>query len=835
MPSLQGDEGAITGFYGEKKRERKIIEKPMFFSDAKNEEQSVYIDKLEKNIKEKDEIIAHIKEKANGLNVENEKLQNTIQELNNQLDESQNQIEELHEIVTKFTQQKVEKVPDIDVDTCNKRIFELEKLLEQQKNIDRVMRFKAGQMFLANLDKPLRKMPEISEEENAFKNDDFNPEDDNVLVRLFRKLEENPPTLYQRLQNADSRNTGILTLSELTTVFEAIKISPQDMISMTKFVNAFGKGSSSIKINEFMNHLNERATLREDWERQLMTRIVSYFRELNMTITNAFAFFDSDESGCISIEEMETALKTMKIIVPRRDLKALFSIMDKDNNGKISLDEFSEKLLESGGEFLNNEEVEDQKEFEPDNNEDVQQNIEQKDAINTEEEGANLETVKMQASEIPEKEVAVEEKKQSVNPTEKKEIVQEKKQIVNPTEKKEDEAITEQIISPEKDKNKQQKPKKKNLYSWGLGSHGVLGNKSEQKEITPFLVTLEKTAGEPVALSTGGFLSVCLTSLGYVYTFGSNVYHRGGHADIENSIKIPKRIPNIPKIAKIAAGDWHMIAISEAGECYAVGNNKSGALGTGNSMDCPSFTLIPNLNDIVFISAGHGYSMFIDRNNKLYSTGLGLMTGNPGKENQLIPTIVSPLSEESIISVSCGYVHCAAVSKEGKLYTWGSSAYYQLGHGNSRPQKKPKLVEALKDIIVIQASCTRTDKYCHTGCLDINGEVYTWGSGCKGKLGHAATWSHEDPADELLPKKIEALKGIKIKEIICPGLHSAVLSEDGKLYTFGCGSDGRLGHPEYQGHKYLYKEPLPRIVDKFSGMTVEVVTSSYYHMLAIAS
>ena len=35
--------------------------------------------------------------------------------------------------------------------------------------------------------------------------------------------------------------------------------------------------------------------------------------------------------------------------------------------------------------------------------------------------------------------------------------------------------------------------------------------------------------------------------------------------------------------------------------------------------------------------------------------------------------------------------------------------------------------------------------------------------------------------------------------------------------TFGCGSDGRLGHPEIGSHKYLYKEPYPKVVMEFEG------------------
>ena len=49
------------------------------------------------------------------------------------------------------------------------------------------------------------------------------------------------------------------------------------------------------------------------------------------------------------------------------------------------------------------------------------------------------------------------------------------------------------------------------------------------------------------------------------------------------------------------------------------------------------------------------------------------------------------------------------------------------------------------------------------------------------------------------------------------GIHSGLYDEEGILYTFGCGSHGRLGHQKYIDGKYvhLYKESQPKRVEFF--------------------
>ncbi len=66
--------------------------------------------------------------------------------------------------------------------------------------------------------------------------------------------------------------------------------------------------------------------------------------------------------------------------------------------------------------------------------------------------------------------------------------------------------------------------------------------------------------------------------------------------------------------------------------------------------------------------------------------------------------------------------------------------------------------------------------------------VYSFGQGAFGQLGHG----EED--DQTKPKLINELRAAstKIKMLACGARHSAALSDNGVLYTWGCNEDGGM-------------------------------------------
>jgi E3 ubiquitin-protein ligase HERC2 len=72
--------------------------------------------------------------------------------------------------------------------------------------------------------------------------------------------------------------------------------------------------------------------------------------------------------------------------------------------------------------------------------------------------------------------------------------------------------------------------------------------------------------------------------------------------------------------------------------------------------------------------------------------------------------------------------------------------------------------------------------------IPLSFQVFSWGEGEDGKLGHNNRLSLDKP------RLIESLKSKRIRDIACGSSHSAAITSNGELYTWGLGEYGRLGH-----------------------------------------
>ncbi len=152
---------------------------------------------------------------------------------------------------------------------------------------------------------------------------------------------------------------------------------------------------------------------------------------------------------------------------------------------------------------------------------------------------------------------------------------------------------------------------------------------------------------------------------------------------------------------------------------------------------------------IVQVSAGGGlvrvaHSLLLTSTGKVLSFGTGQYGAlghgyNAGKQlpDALRPQYIQALQHLTCICVSAGELHSAVVTSDGDVYTWGDGFCGQLGHGDKRPRPLPKQVTSggLEYESVESVSCGSR----HTLAVTDEGECWSWGLGHFGVLGRSFT------------------------------------------------------------------------------------------------
>lgn len=190
------------------------------------------------------------------------------------------------------------------------------------------------------------------------------------------------------------------------------------------------------------------------------------------------------------------------------------------------------------------------------------------------------------------------------------------------------------------------------------------------------------------------------------------------------------------------------------------------------------------------------------------------------KVDVLLP---KPLESNVVLDVhqiACGVRHVALVTRQGEVFTWGEESGGRLGHGIERDFSRPHLVDFLAVNNVDFVACGEH----HTCAVSTSGDLFTWGDGIHnaGLLGHGTDVSH------WIPKRVSGpLDGHQVLSIACGTWHTALSTSNGKLFTFGDGSFGALGHGNRESFTY------PKEVQVLSGLKTVKVACGVWHTAAI--
>ena len=171
-------------------------------------------------------------------------------------------------------------------------------------------------------------------------------------------------------------------------------------------------------------------------------------------------------------------------------------------------------------------------------------------------------------------------------------------------------------------------------------------------------------------------------------------------------------------------------------------------------------------------------------------------------EHRLLPTCVGgseAFAGARVDMLASGLYHSAAVTSDGNVWTWGDGAKGKLGHGDKEPRPAPSSMG--KEAFGGQAACMVACGASHTLVQTAQGSVWSCGCGDSGRLGHG------DVEDKSRLTRVEFVSqfaslggggggGARVVMIAAGGEHSVAATADGSVWTWGYGHYGQLGHNE---------------------------------------
>lgn len=362
------------------------------------------------------------------------------------------------------------------------------------------------------------------------------------------------------------------------------------------------------------------------------------------------------------------------------------------------------------------------------------------------------------------------------------------------------------------------------MFGWGWAAAGQLGDALGERVTQPRVIrSLSAAAEKRIAdVSAGLAHSAAVSDTGELYTFGNPARGRLGRGpSAATQIGLAARVAGagLGRVVRVACGGYHTAAVTAARELFAFGRNDRGQLGTGDAADRATPAPVAALRGrrVVLVACGGLHTLAATETGELFACGANdhgqLGIGAPPSAAVVdFAQVRLPACEDGVGDgvamrtalggVAAGSAHSVAL-RAGRVYAWGANAKGQCGVGSTEPAAvlAPVALAAFCDRSVVAVACGLE----HTAAVSADGLLFTWGSEEHGQGGHGALSQLDAVAasgtgrgsnvSNPHPRQVkEALAHVRCVAVSCGSYHTLAMSDRGDLYSWGLGDFGQLGH-----------------------------------------
>ena len=249
----------------------------------------------------------------------------------------------------------------------------------------------------------------------------------------------------------------------------------------------------------------------------------------------------------------------------------------------------------------------------------------------------------------------------------------------------------------------------------------------EPGNLEPVEIGLDRDTA-PIDVVAGHGVSFIVDRVGNVYSFGLGNHGVLGHGD-DLTNQIPRQIMGLfkVKIKQVSVGEFHALAVTYPGKVWSWGRNHRGQLGRGyesNQIE-PNPSVVMEFNDpkyrVLEIACGELHNIAMVEVSKKEGKELNTVifgwgddsrmqlsscdhsTRSTPKEMRWVSKFLAKLQVSPQKIAAGGGHNLVLTSGIGQVVSWGAGEYGQLGHGDSWDTAHPRAIKDMSGAISVHA------------------------------------------------------------------------------------------------------------------------------------